>query len=163
MPKPLSLVMSKHFLTCPGWRTQHSADSAALRERRDPLCQACPAAVAHSLAAGGRAALEPVPCLPGGLWRCLLACQDVLSRCEQPPRAAAITGCADQGAVLGGERRACSPGSACRHGAGRVIWGSSPPSCLVSEGHAAVVRFAQGWDVQGGQGQGMQGAFAKLL
>lgn len=76
-PKPHSLCMPERFLACPWWRIQRSAGFPALGEKGDALCHACPAAFALSSAAGGRAVPDPVPCLPGGLRGCLLACQDL--------------------------------------------------------------------------------------
>lgn len=88
---PLTLGMSENFLTYPGWGIQLSC-FPALGDKGDALCQACPAAWALSLAAGGRAELEPsrgtteVFALLSGSFEEVSAPQET----QQPPCTAAI-------------------------------------------------------------------------
>lgn len=149
-PKPHSLCMSERFLACPRRRIQRSADFPALGEKGDALCQACAAAFALSLAAGGRAVPEPVPCLPGGLWRCLLACQDLLRRRQLLGRLGSLSVLLPSPVVQPMEL--CFGAREGHLPSGQHLWapsrhsglGSSPPSCTKRAGLAtAVMRFAR--------------------
>lgn len=175
--------MSERFLACPRRRIQRSADFPALGEKGDALCQACAAAFALSLAAGGRAVPEPVPCLPGGTLEvspCLSGSFEEASasrETRQPLCAAAVTCCAAHGAVLWGEGRTPSLWAA-PLGTEQAQWSGVQPSLLYETGwlghcchEVCQVATRHRRDVQGSHGAGCaacpaalhSGAFAKTV